>query len=177
MKRLVIADAGPLIALARLERLGLLQRLFGTILVTGWVADEVLAGGDFPDIAALRTALAQPWVQTVELQNLTNLDWQAQCRDLMNLHQIDMGEATALVLAQHMTTQGDAAMLLMDDFRGRSAAQHSGLALIGTTGLLLLGKQVGTIGAVKPCLLALRQQGYFLSDRLIAAALAQAGEE
>lgn len=177
MKRLVIADAGPLIALARLERLGLLQRLFGTILVTGWVADEVLAGGDFPDMDALRTALAQPWVQTVELQNLTNLDWQAQCRDLMNLHQIDMGEATALVLAQHLATQGDAAMLLMDDFRGRSAAQHSGLALIGTTGLLLLGKQVGAIGAVKPCLLALRQHGYFLSDRLIAAALAQAREE
>jgi predicted nucleic acid-binding protein len=160
MKRHVIADAGPLIALARLERLDLLQRLFGTVLVTGWVADEVLAGGDFP----------------VELQDLTNPDSQAQCRDLMNLHQIDMGEASAMVLAQHLASQGDAAMLLMDDFRGRSAAQHSGFSLIGTTGLLLLGKQVGAIVAVKPCLLALREHGYFLSDRLIASALEQAGE-
>ena len=160
MKRHVIADAGPLIALARLERLDLLQRLFGTVLVTGWVADEVLTGGDFP----------------VELQDLTNPDSQAQCRDLMNLHQIDMGEASAMVLAQHLASQGDAAMLLMDDFRGRSAAQHSGFSLIGTTGLLLLGKQVGAIVAVKPCLLALREHGYFLSDRLIASALEQAGE-
>ena len=160
MKRHVIADAGPLIALARLERLDLLQRLFGTVLVTGWVADEVLAGGDFP----------------VELQDLTNPDSQAQCRDLMNLHQIDMGEASAMVLAQHLASQGDAAVLLMDDFRGRSAAQHSGFSLIGTTGLLLLGKQVGAIVAVKPCLLALREHGYFLSDRLIASALEQAGE-
>ena len=160
MKRHVIADAGPLIALARLERLDLLKRLFGTVLVTGWVADEVLAGGDFP----------------VELQDLTNPDSQAQCRDLMNLHQIDMGEASAMVLAQHLASQGDAAMLLMDDFRGRSAAQHSGFSLIGTTGLLLLGKQVGAIVAVKPCLLALREHGYFLSDRLIASALEQAGE-
>ena len=160
MKRHVIADAGPLIALARLERLDLLQRLFGTVLVTGWVADEVLAGGDFP----------------VELQDLTNPDSQAQCRDLMNLHQIDMGEASAMVLAQHLASQGDAAMLLMDDFRGRSAAQHSGFSLIGTTGLLLLGKQVGAIVAVKPCLLALREHGYFLSDRLITSALEQAGE-
>ena len=160
MKRHVIADAGPLIALARLERLDLLQRLFGTVLVTGWVADEVLAGGDFP----------------VDLQDLTNPDSQAQCRDLMNLHQIDMGEASAMVLAQHLASQGDAAMLLMDDFRGRSAAQHSGFSLIGTTGLLLLGKQVGAIVAVKPCLLALREHGYFLSDRLIASALEQAGE-
>jgi predicted nucleic acid-binding protein len=160
MKRHVIADAGPLIALARLERLDLLKRLFGTVLVTGWVADEVLTGGDFP----------------VELQDLTNPDSQAQCRDLMNLHQIDMGEASAMVLAQHLASQGDAAMLLMDDFRGRSAAQHSGFSLIGTTGLLLLGKQVGAIVAVKPCLLALREHGYFLSDRLIASALEQAGE-
>ena len=160
MKRHVIADAGPLIALARLERLDLLQRLFGTVLVTGWVADEVLTGGDFP----------------VELQDLTNPDSQAQCRDLMNLHQIDMGEASAMVLAQHLASQGDAAMLLMDDFRGRSAAQHSGFSLIGTTGLLLLGKQVGAIVAVKPRLLALREHGYFLSDRLIASALEQAGE-
>ena len=160
MKRHVIADAGPLIALARLERLDLLQRLFGSVLVTGWVADEVLAGGDFP----------------VDLQDLTNPDSQAQCRDLMNLHQIDMGEASAMVLAQHLASQGDAAMLLMDDFRGRSAAQHSGFSLIGTTGLLLLGKQVGAIVAVKPCLLALREHGYFLSDRLIASALEQAGE-
>ena len=160
MKRHVIADAGPLIALARLERLDLLKRLFGTVLVTGWVADEVLAGGDFP----------------VELQDLTNPDSQAQCRDLMNLHQIDMGEASAMVLAQHLASQGDAAMLLMDDFRGRSAAQHSGFSLIGTTGLLLLGKQVGAIVAVKPCLLALREHGYFFSDRLIASALEQAGE-
>ena len=160
MKRHVIADAGPLIALARLERLDLLERLFGTVLVTGWVADEVLAGGDFP----------------VELQDLTNPDSQAQCRDLMNLHQIDMGEASAMVLAQHLASQGDAAMLLMDDFRGRSAAQHSGFSLIGTTGLLLLGNQVGAIVAVKPCLMALREHGYFLSDRLIASALEQAGE-
>jgi len=176
MKRFVIADAGPLIALARLERLDLLQRLFGTILVTGWVAGEVLTGGDFPDMAALRAGLAQPWLQTVELQNLTNLDWQAQCRDLMDLHQIDMGEASAMVLAKYLAARGDAAMLLMDDFRGRSAVQHSGFALIGTTGLLLLGKQLGAIEAIKPCLLALRQRGYFLSDRLIASALEQAGE-
>lgn len=176
MKRQVIADAGPLIALARLDHLGLLRGLFGTIWVTKWVADEVLAGGDFPDLAALRYALAQPWLQTVELESLANVDGQAQCRDLMNLYQIDMGEASAMVFAQHLNAQGDAALLLIDDFRGRTAARHVGFALMGTTGLLLLAKQQGALDAIKPSLLALRQQGYFLSDRLIASALDQAGE-
>lgn len=64
----------------------------------------------------------------------------------------------------------------MDDFRGRNAAQHASMALIGTTGLLLLAKQTGLIDAVKPSLLALRQNGNFLSTRLIEAALRQAGE-
>jgi len=175
--RVVIADAGPLIALARLEQLNLLQRLFGSVTVTEWVANEVLAGGDFPDVASLRMALSQPWLQTVEPNNLLDIDWQAQCRDLINLHQIDMGEATALVLAQHLHSQGHQTMLLMDDFRGRNAALHTGVSLMGTAGLLLLAKQHGAIGTVKPYLQTLRRQGYFLSDRLIAHALAQVGEE
>jgi hypothetical protein len=75
-----------------------------------------------------------------------------------------------------MNAQGDAALLLMDDFRGRSAARHAGFALIGTTGLLLLAKHQGAVDAIKPSLLALRQQGYFLSDRRIASALEQVGE-
>jgi len=47
MARIVIADAGPLIALARLGHLALLNKLFGSINVTSVVAAEVLHGGDF----------------------------------------------------------------------------------------------------------------------------------
>lgn len=50
------------------------------------------------------------------------------------------------------------------------------MALIGTTGLLLLAKQADAVDLVKPLLRALRQQGYFLSDRLIEVTLRQAGK-
>lgn len=176
MKRIVIADAGPLIALARVDRLGLLPRLFGSVTVTSWVLDEVLQGGEFTDSERLRAASQQPWFHTTEPTHLRVDDWQEACRELMNLHQIDMGEATAMVLAQQLTTQGDATLLLIDDTRGRNAARHAGLALIGTAGLLVLAKQALAIEAVRPLLLALRQQGYYLSDTLIAAACIQAGE-
>ena len=103
-------------------------------------------------------------------------DWLTQCSYWMSLHQIDLSEASAMVLAQHSQAQGDSALLAMDDFRGRYSAQYAGMAMVGTTGLLLLAKQAGLVNSVKPLLLTLRQNGYFLSDRLIAAALRQAGE-
>ncbi len=177
-RRVVIADAGPLIGLARIGRLDLLPRLFGTVSVTRWVADEVLNGGEFPDLAALKAAFTEPWLQAADLAD-TDADAEAsleECRALINLHQIDMGEASALVLAQQLATRGTAALLLIDEHRGRQAAQHCQVAIIGTAGLLVLAKQAGAVDKVRPLLLALREGGYFLSDRLVEAVLAQSGE-
>ena len=94
----------------------------------------------------------------------------------MNLHQIDMGEASVLVLASQHIVQGDEVLIIVDDARGRQAARHAGLTLTGTAGLLLLAKRSGLLPAVKPLLKALQAQSYFLSERLFQAVLRQAGE-
>ena len=175
-RRVVIADAGLMIGLARIGQLDLLPRLFGEVSVTSWVAEEVLAGGDLPDVAALKAAFAQPWLHTLTVADEDAGAWDEACRALINLYQIDMGEAGALVVAQQLAAQGDAALLLIDDPRGRQAALHSRVAVLGTAGLLVLARQAGAIDAIRPLLLALRQGGYFLSDWLIEAVLAQTGE-
>lgn len=180
MARIVIADAGPLIALARIGQLELLPALFGEVSITSQIASELVDGGPFPDSPALAAALSQTWLKTIDLtQGLASgqaADPLALCRDLMNLHQIDLGEASALVYAARCNLQGDLALLVIDDFRGRAAATHERVAIIGTAGLLLLAKQTGRVQAVKPLLMALRQSGYFLSDRLMDAALLSAAE-
>jgi len=173
MTRIVIADAGPLIALARIDHLALLGKLFGSVSVTSIVADEVLQGGDFPDRSMLSQAFSQTWLQRVNVDSPSQL---SQTKSLMNLHQIDAGEAGSMVLAQQAQTEGGQALLVMDDLRGRNAAQHARLHVIGTAGVLLLAKQQGQVTHVKPLLLDLRQNGYFLSQRLIDSALQQAGE-
>ena len=173
MARIVIADAGPLIALARIGHLELLNTLFGSASVTSIVADEVLEGGRFPDAAVLSQALSQTWLLRVHLHRPDQI---SQARSLINLHQIDMGEASSMVLAQQAHAEGKQALLVMDDLRGRNAAQHAGLPVIGTTGVLLLAKRQGLLNRVKPLLLDLRQNGYFLSQRLIDSALQQADE-
>ena len=176
MKRVVIADAGPLIALAGVGKLDLVPRLFGSVSITPQVALELIAGGPFPDIGVLQAALSQPWLSNVDIADLLPDDWLDQCKTLMNLYQIDLGETSAMVLAGYVQAQGDTPLLVMDDFRGRVAAQHAGVSMIGTAGLLLLAKQVAAIPSVKTLLLAMRQNGYFVSDRLIEEALRQAGE-
>jgi predicted nucleic acid-binding protein len=173
MARIVIADAGPLIALARIAHLELLHTLFGSVSVTSIVADEVLHGGAFSDNSVLSQAFAQSWLQRV---NANSPEQHSQAKSLMNLYQIDPGEASSMVLAQQAHSHGDQALLVMDDLRGRSAAQHARLPVVGTTGVLLLAKRQGQVSHVKPLLLDLRQNGYFLSQRLIDSALQQAGE-
>jgi predicted nucleic acid-binding protein len=173
MARIVIADAGPLIALARIGHLELLNKLFGSVSVISIVADEVLQGGDFPDGSVLSLAFNQTWLQRVAVDSADPIN---QAKSLMDLYQIDPGEASSMVLAQQAQAQGDQALLVMDDLRGRNAAQHARLPVVGTTGVLLLAKQNGHVAHVKPLLLDLRQNGYFLSQRLIDSALQQAGE-
>ena len=172
MKKVVIADAGPLIALARIGQLQLLPQLFGEVLLTDIVAFEIISGGVFPDSQALQIALAQPWLQTVTLLE-ASLE---TCRNWINLHQIDMGEASALVLASECQTNGDEVLLIVDEIRGRQAASHAHIAIIGTAGLLILAKNARLLAAVKPLLAALQAQSYFLSARLVEAVLRQAGE-
>lgn len=41
-RRVVIADAGPLIALGRIDALNLLYELFGHVCITATVRDEIL---------------------------------------------------------------------------------------------------------------------------------------
>jgi len=173
MTRIVIADAGPLIALARIGQLELLSRLFGNVNVTSILAAEVLQGGNFPDGAMLSRAFTKNWLQRV---NVDSPDQLSQAKSLMNLYQIDPGEASSMVLARQACANGDQALLVLDDLRGRDAAQHARLPVVGTTGVLLLAKQQGLVSHVKPLLLDLRQNGYFLSQRLIDSALQLAGE-
>ena len=73
--RIVIADAGPLIALARIERLDLLPGLFGQITITTQIANELLGGGSFPDSPLLTAALFQPWLERLTSKTCLPMTW------------------------------------------------------------------------------------------------------
>jgi predicted nucleic acid-binding protein len=61
---IVIADASPLIALARVDGLGWLQQLFSAVMVTDVVLAEVLTGRYPESEAPIRQALLAGWLTT-----------------------------------------------------------------------------------------------------------------
>jgi predicted nucleic acid-binding protein len=85
---------------------------------------------------------------------------------------LDAGEQQAVALAHSKNT-----ILVVDECLGRQAARQLGLTVTGSVGVLIEGKQRGYIPAIVPLLRAARQQGYWLSDELIAVAAKMAGED
>lgn len=66
--------------------------------------------------------------------------------------------------------------MIVDDRHGRAEARSQGVAIIGTAALLVLAKERNVIPSCGPLMLALREQGSFLSDGVVAAVLAEARE-
>jgi predicted nucleic acid-binding protein len=167
-RRAVIADAGPLIALARIESLNLLRGLFGRVYITTTVRDEILpAASSFTDFELLAGTLAEGWIEVIE----------ASLDDWRPLNPgVDAGEASAIHAACRWRDLGDSVLLVMDDRAGRLEARAHGISLIGTAGLIGLARLEGLIPAALPLLQRLTQSGYYLGASLIAAVLAEVGE-
>lgn len=160
MNNLVIADAGPLIAFARLHHIGLLPQLFGRVLVTDIVFTECAGRSDFPE-----SALIQEAVTRKQLELCAAPDFSAFAQ------KIDAGEASAIAVAIEYGCG-----VLMDDKAGRRMAMNADVPVIGTVGVLVLAKRKGLVPLVKPLLKSLAISGYFLGEEIIIAALAAAGE-
>jgi predicted nucleic acid-binding protein len=84
---------------------------------------------------------------------------------------VDPGESEAITLAYEKQLR-----IILDDLKGRQAAQRLGLAVTGTVGLLLKARQKGIIPAIRPLLDALQAQQFRISAELRAEALRLANE-
>jgi len=159
-----VVDTGPLISLARVERLELLPRLYGRLIVPPAVHVELASDSDRPGAKVLSGAFDAGWLTVGSVLN------PGLVRELVRL--LGPGEAEAIALAE----QEDARFLLVDDARGRSIARSRDIAVVGVAGVRMAAKSRGAVAAVHPILEALTNIGYRLSPRLIAGVLARAGE-
>jgi len=154
LRKIVIADAGPLIAFARLNQVGLLVQVFESVMLTDKMLNECTCRLDFAETATIQAA--------VKNQSLQRCATPASHFELA-LH-VDVGEASAIAAAAELGCG-----VLMDDKAGRRMAKNFGVASIGTVGVLVLAKQKKLVPALKPLLQQLTQTGYFLGDALIEA--------
>ena len=158
MHQVVVADAGPLIGLARIGRLSLLMALYGPVVVPPAVLAELNLDADRPGSRHLAAAFAQGAIQCLDLASGSEVE----------LHRLglllDAGEASAILLAEQIPSR----FLLIDERRG--------MPVVGLAGVLLAAQRSGLLDSVGMALTELSQQGYRLSDALVAEILRLAGE-
>ncbi len=160
----VVANASPLIALAKIDRFLLLKQLFDEIWIPDAVWEEVVVQGEGKPAADLtRSAEQATWLRrrsitetlTVEVLRAT----------------LGEGEAEAIVLAQEVSAQ----WLLLDDDLARAQANRLGLHIKGSVGILLAGYQAGLLDDIKDDMNALRAGGFRLADNIYSEVLRRAG--
>jgi predicted nucleic acid-binding protein len=159
---IAVSDTGPLIALAKVSQLNLLQAIFREVHIPPIVHHELLAKYG-PEAPRLESAL-QGFLKPAPSPTLVPAVVTATVR----LHP---GEQEAVALAYERE-----ALLLIDDRLGRTAARQLGLAVTGVIGVLIQAKQMGFLPLVGPVLVDMRQRGYWLSDELLAVGVRLAGE-
>ena len=128
---MIVADASPLIVLAKLQHLGLLSALYGEVLMGPVVKAETIYAGRAVHalgVEQIEVAMEDGWLQTVRLT--------AKERDLMQRlterSRLDQGEAEAIALASVRSLR-----LVVDDKEARSVAAAAGVEHVGTAGTLL----------------------------------------
>ena len=167
-KRIVIADAGPLTALARIEALYLLRDLFGRICITTTVRNELLpAAATFTDSDLLAQALNEDWIDVVDVPPVSYKPLNPG---------VDAGEASSIQVAKQWQDAGQAVLMVMDDRAGRLEAKSRGLTLIGSAAVIGLAKTQGLIPAARPLLEQMVAAGYFIGPSVVSVILANVGE-
>lgn len=162
--KLIVADAGPLIALAVGGVLPLCLDMLGGLMVPEAVLDECTSDISAPGAAILQELRTARRFQTIPSASLMPLD---------SSFAQGLGGGEIAVLSY---TAQNGLLALIDERRARRAADRLGVSVIGSGTVLAQLKRQGFVDSVKPILSAWRQHGYFVSEPVLAGILRQADE-
>lgn len=153
---IVISDTTPVISLLKVGQLGLLKELYGTVLVPEAVYRELTENPVYKKEAEMIRSEDFLLVMPVENAKSVNI-----LRAVLGL---DAGESEALV----MYDEQGAALLLMDEHKGRSVAKRLHVRYIGTAGILMLAydKNIIQAGEVKRCIDIMLANGIRLDKKI-----------
>jgi predicted nucleic acid-binding protein len=157
-----VCNSSPLISLARISRLDLIDSLAARVLVPNTVLREIEAGGE-SDSAA----------QAIETSSRMQITPDVEVPESVRTWGLDPGESQVLAVALQAPGSG----VILDDRAARRCATRLSLPMIGTIGIVALARQRGTLKAAAPIYQALQGAGLFVSPALVKGVLAQFGEE
>jgi predicted nucleic acid-binding protein len=153
MARVVIADAGPLIAFAGIDRLCVLRALFSWTWITASVRSECLVAEGL-DAQRINAAIREGWLIV-----------EARVREAVLLSpSLGLGESDSIRLGledrQH-------SLLIIDDRLARRYALRKGLSIVGSVRLLDMAERRGLIQSAEGCIRQMSDFGYRVSIDLL----------
>jgi len=153
---IVVADSGPLIALAKIGKLHILHELFGEVVIPRAVWVEVVErGAGKPGSGEVKVA---EWIRIVEVKDDLGVE--------ILEREIERGEAEAIVLAKEL----GASLLLLDEKIPRIIAKSLGLKVAGSLAVLFMAKKRGILNEDLDLLISeLRRKGVYFSDKVVEA--------
>ena len=151
INKIIISDTSCLIALDRINKLEILDKLFSFICTTEEIKKEF--GKTLPE-----------WI------NIKRLKHPEKKMELQQI--VDEGEASAIALA----LENEDCILIIDEKKGRKLAEQLKIEIAGTLQVLLLAKSRGIISSLRKTLKELEECNFRFSIVLKEEMLRKAGE-
>lgn len=158
--RKVIVNTTPILSLLKINKLHLLNEIYGSVIIPHAVYLEIELGKDMKFYEDLKL---KEWIEIWKLKDQTSR---------FSLKELDDGEAEVLILAKEL----EADLVVIDETLGRLFAGQMGLKITGTIGILLKAKELGLVENVGNLLLELISKGVWISPNLVEKAKFLANE-
>jgi predicted nucleic acid-binding protein len=159
----VVSNSSPLITLARIGQLRLIEDFYGRIVIQTDVHQEVVvAGRGLPGAEEVSKA---DWIEVRSVP--AGVDpklWQ-------NTAGLGDGERSAILLANSLPAD----LLLLDEWKARRIAQTAGLSVVGCIGILEAAARAGRISDLRLVYVDLLKQGIRFDLEMLRDSLARLG--
>lgn len=160
---IIVSNTSPITNLSAIGKLELLQQLYGEIIISEDVFQELTQWGD--SIPGAKEVKVCDWIKVKPINNNILVQFLKE--------KLDPGESSAIALAREL----NADWLIIDEQLGREIAVEYNLKIIGILGILIEAKRQGLIPTVKPILDDLRNIAKFwVSPSLYHRILSIVGE-
>ena len=152
---IVVSDTTPLISLLKIKRIGLLEKLFGEVVIPQAVFTELTVDIRFAEEAEV--IKNEKFISVKEVSNMASVNILKRATGL------DQGESEAIVLSDEI--QAD--ILLMDEAKGRKISDQMGIHIMGTIGILMVAYEddILTADEVKKCIDGLQNAGRHIGHK------------
>ncbi len=140
-----VSDTSPLIALSKIGRLQILEKLFRKVLIPRSVSDEFLRNCTHEEKAAFEDA-CRKFLRVTERSGFYRFS-----------RRLDAGERDALTLAMEKK-----AVIIIDDRKGFNEAAEQKLTAVSTRAILRIAEEKNIISDYEELEKTLRRKSYFL---------------